>query len=175
MAHTVGIALSIIGLWLTSAGVVGESRLREWEARIRTWIRSKNAPHRQLRRWAARVYGVLNKDETLAIHASVVQLRNIIVAAMLLVFLIGALSGDEQIEDNLFKCFIPPMLVIIGFVIFIFLLLFLTLAGYLIAGITWIVTLPYYLLDRFVEQARLQSTLVFVGLIVGTVGILLTG
>jgi hypothetical protein len=107
----------------------------------------------------------MEKEEIRAIHTAVVQLRNIMVAVMLLVFVIAALSGNEQIDDSLLTCLVPPMLVIAGFVVFIILILFLTLAGYLIAGIAWIVILPYHLLDRFVERARLQSTLVVVGLI----------
>jgi hypothetical protein len=175
MAHTIGIVLSIIGLWLAGAGIVGDSRLREWEAKIRAWIRSENAPHRQLMRWAARVYGIMDKEETRALHRGVVYLRNIFAAMMLLVLVIGALSGDQQLDSSLLNCFVPPVLVIAGFVIFIFLILVLSLASYLLAGIAWIVILPYHLLDRFAERARLQSTLVVVGLILGSLGILLTG
>jgi hypothetical protein len=176
MAHNVGIALSIVGLWLASAGVIGDSRLREWEARIRAWIRSENVSHRRLRGWAMRVYGTLEKDETHSILTIAGYLRNIIVAMVLLVIVIGALAGSQQIDTSVLNCFGPPMLMLIGFVLlFLGLILFLTLAGYLMAAIAWIVILPYHLLDRFVERARLQSTLVVIGLILGTLGILLTG
>jgi hypothetical protein len=109
MAHTVGIVLSIIGLWLAGAGIVGDSRLREWESKIRAWTWGENALHRQLRRRAARVYGMMEKEETRATLTTVVQLRNIIVAMALLVIVIGALSGNQQIDSILLNCLGPPI------------------------------------------------------------------
>jgi hypothetical protein len=118
----------------------------------------------------------MEKDETRAILTTVVKLRNIIVAMVLLAIVVGALSGSQQIDSSILNYFGPPILALVGFVLlFLGLILFLTLASYLTAGIAWIVLLPYNLLDRFVERARLQSTLVLVGLILSTVGILLTG
>lgn len=118
----------------------------------------------------------MEKEETRAILTTVGQLRYIIGAMVLLVIVLGSLSGSQQVDSILLNCFGLPTLAITGFVIlFLALILVLSIAGYLIAGIIWIVILPYHLLDQVVERVRLQSTLIFVGLILGTLGILLTG
>lgn len=121
------------------------------------------------------MYGLMGKDETQAMWRFVGQLRYIVAAMILLLIVVGALSGNQQTDSSLLNCLVLPILVIIGFVIFIVLILILSLASYLMAGVAWIIVLPYDLLDGIVERARLQSTLVFGGLIVGTVGIMLTG
>jgi hypothetical protein len=148
----VGVSASVVGLLLAQSTVVGETRLREWEASIRKNTREKSA------------HGLVTWQD-------VVQ-RLIVIMGGLFFLAIGVCSWLFYVMDAQARPVvgIDYPIILAAFAVTISPLVVILLSR----EILWLMVLPYRILDKVVEQKKMQSTLVLLGIIISIFGILLT-
>lgn len=196
-----GIGISIVGLILSSGGIVGEARLRQWDTCLRKWTRHIINFSRALgRRFILQALQVLSEIFAFVDSSQGCSEWFLIVALIIGTFLCGLLheqfaplwatlsSYSRKLLGHLPLICQFLMAYVIGgmFIGLIFVLgicalyvsltaitLFIGSLPLLGSGLLWTILLPYNLLDRIVERARLQSTILLAGLVLNAIGLLL--
>jgi hypothetical protein len=190
--HSFGIILSVIGLWLASAGLVGKKRLKHWEVKIRAWSRKPLGFPKKLYLWAVtfRDNSSVSAKTGSFLDSTVELLANILIWVYrfflygFILFVVIASFGKNQV--SIFFAYIVAalaktstiLIVSLGVVLSSFILIFiLPLVLYIIANLIavtlWVSLRPYYILDSLAVKVRLESTVTFIGLIISTVGLLI--
>jgi hypothetical protein len=186
--HLAGIFFSVIGLWLASAGFIGEKRLLNLE----TWLRERvslTEENSTFPKFLERLFdNSIIMMIFIAIPAAPAAISMVLGAIVLLLIIplilifpslysfieplvkfynqdaIGVWSwGDIMFGYPLFLALVwtPLVMLLFGF--------FFYLQKFLIAMFIF----PYKIIDKLVLNLNLQSTLVVIGLIFGTVGVIL--
>jgi hypothetical protein len=162
--HFAGVFFSVLGLWLSGSSVVGKKRLEETEKRIdqdNDYIADKI---RNITSMVMRPFQYWKVWLTLTI------------TAMIILVPFYVMEQSPTIDLN----FIAGTLVtgvILGLVIFIFgyflLIVILLSLVFVIGAIGKLVMLPYRLIGLLAKEDKLERTLLFIGILLGTIGVLL--
>ena len=168
MRHDLGIAISIIGIWLSGAAVIGRKRLERWDASLRRWIRADDTA---LRRLKDRVRGL---ETTSALTRSRLEFRNLLI---LLVKMMACPIAAWLVfggMDSTILLIVCIMIVFLGLAAFLPLsVTSLTIGVYLLMAIVWIALLPFRLVQLIESDGSLERTIIFVGLVCSTIGLML--
>jgi|GEM_PF-5347100 len=154
-----GIIFSILGLWLSGAGVIGKKRLEQWDANLHSWL-----SEHKLTFWAAES---ANRIQSWLYSFWWIPALAILGFAFFWSLLMNA--GDLfrlLLGTGVIALFISLVTVPIIFIVPPFL-------PYILLATIEIITVPFRLVNLTERQAIIERTLLLAGLIFGTAGILL--
>ncbi len=162
--HSLGIILSIFGVWFSSIGIIGKKRLERWEslARQRT-IKLSDLPN-TIKKWLEGNKGMTNFLATLPFTC-------------FLVFAAYLAFWDQMVKSRFFDRFalIGELLCTITIASPFFAFTYPFWFPLLVWTVVAIMTLPYRVVSKIESENALERTFLFLGAISGTLGIVLMG
>jgi hypothetical protein len=161
--------VSILGLWLTSSGIVGKSRLDSWDRKIKTF--SFDSTAEVVREKYSKTLEFVFRVLALIIVLSIICIT--------LFFIWNSATKDLawNLKDLLVGVY--DLVNIGGFAIWligaILILLYIfthQFIGYVLLAPVLLLYVPYFVVRSADETNVVERTLVFIGLILGTIGLL---
>ncbi len=165
----VGIVVALVGVWFGAAGGFGEARLRVWETSLRDWIHSRSIFQTAFSgaNWVYRHSQGARKEVMSSFG------RLVWTIAWILVILSGVGAIGAGISSG--NAMLAGVVAVSALVVFLFVLpVTVYILAALFALVVWLIALPYLLVEKFTSRIRYQSTLLFLGAVFSTIGILIT-
>ena len=185
---SIGIFLSVIGIWLSGAGILGEERLKKIEGQIRNQIKSLQSPLNKTVQFTQTIdskvsnYGQSNPDRTNKASNRAAPFLAVSFTMMVFFGIFSAFFPESRfiswvtsasyvilmlsLFSVVFVSFSPMIFGYLGLFSIPFFAILLILAKE--------ASVPYQLLDKFVEKHKLQSTVTLIGMILSSIGVFLT-
>ncbi len=159
--HNFGVVLSLIGLWLGGSGVLGKENLNRWDQNMKKWIDEKRREDAVLSTWYKSILSPILK------YWYVIAVITLGLVAYSLYTTEPALSPSQLIVS----VFAFVVMFSVGALPII--LAFLVSFPLLLSSLISFMELPYRIVSAVERKDALERTLMFLGLVFGSIGIFL--